>query len=62
MDAGNAFAEDEDLNPLKLRMDGGAGIRWLSPFGPLRFEWGFPFKRRPGEKKSVFNFTIGSFF
>lgn len=62
VDAGNTFAEDEDLNPLKLRADAGAGIRWNSPFGPLRFEWGFPFKRKPGEKRSVFNFTIGSFF
>ncbi|MCE9624734.1 MAG: outer membrane protein assembly factor BamA [Deltaproteobacteria bacterium] len=62
VDAGNAFAEDESLNPLKLRADAGAGIRWLSPFGPLRFEWGFPFARREGEKRSVFNFTIGSFF
>ncbi|MFO1462357.1 MAG: outer membrane protein assembly factor BamA [bacterium] len=62
VDAGNAFAEDEALNPLKLRADAGAGIRWNSPFGPLRFEWGFPFKRREGEKRSVFNFTIGSFF
>ena len=62
LDAGNAFAEDEDLNPLKLRADFGAGVRWLSPFGPLRFEWGFPFKREQGEKRSVFNFTIGSFF
>lgn len=61
-DAGNAFAEDEAFNPLNLRMDFGAGIRWVSPFGPLRFEWGFPIQRRPGERKSVFNFTIGSFF
>ncbi len=62
LDAGNAFAENQDLNPLKLRADFGAGIRWISPFGPLRFEWGFPFKRKPGEDRSVFNFTIGSFF
>ncbi|HEX5035407.1 MAG TPA: BamA/TamA family outer membrane protein, partial [bacterium] len=62
VDAGNAYAEDEDMNPLKMRADFGAGVRWLSPFGPLRFEWGFPFKRHEGEKRSVFNFTIGSFF
>ncbi|MDX1386559.1 MAG: BamA/TamA family outer membrane protein, partial [bacterium] len=61
-DAGNTFAEDESLNPLALRLDFGAGIRWNSPFGPLRFEWGFPINRRPDERKSVFNFTIGSFF
>ena len=27
----------------------GFGIRWFSPIGPLRFEWGFPFARKPGE-------------
>lgn len=62
VDAGNAFAEDQALNPFKLRADFGAGVRWNSPFGPLRFEWGFPFRRRPDERRSVFNFTIGSFF
>jgi len=30
--------------------------------GPLRFEWGFPINRKPGEKGQVFEFTIGSFF
>jgi len=62
LDAGNAYAENQALNPLKMRADFGAGFRWNSPFGPLRFEWGFPFKRHEGEKRSVFNFTIGSFF
>lgn len=62
LDAGNAFAEDEALNPLHLRANYGFGLRWLSPFGPLRFEWGLPFKRKPGEDKIVFNFTIGTLF
>lgn len=62
IDAGNAYAEDQDLNPLKVRTDWGFGLRWVSPFGPLRFEWGLPFKRQPGEDKIVFNFTIGTFF
>ncbi len=61
-DAGNAFGEDQTLNPIKLRTDWGFGVRWVSPFGPLRFEWGLPFKPKPGEDKIVFNFTIGSFF
>ncbi|MBI2345941.1 MAG: BamA/TamA family outer membrane protein [Deltaproteobacteria bacterium] len=62
IDAGNAFAEEEGINLKSLRANYGAGIRWISPLGPLRFEWGFPFKRRPGESKVVFNFTIGEFF
>lgn len=61
-DAGNAYAENQNFNPLNVRTDVGAGIRWISPFGPLRFEWGFPLNKRPGDKSNVFNFTIGSFF
>jgi len=60
-DAGNAFAEDEFINPLKFRTSAGFGIRWWSPMGPLRFEWGFPLKRHKGEKSVVFEFTMGGF-
>jgi outer membrane protein insertion porin family len=45
-----------------LRTSVGFGIRWFSPLGPLRFEWGFPIKPLPYEEKSVFEFTIGNFF
>lgn len=45
-----------------LRTSWGLGIRWFSPLGPLRFEWGFPFKPLPYEEKTVFEFTIGNFF
>lgn len=46
----------------RLRTSWGFGIRWFSPLGPLRFEWGFPFKPLPTEESSVFEFTIGNFF
>jgi outer membrane protein insertion porin family len=46
----------------RLRTSYGAGIRWFSPLGPLRFEWGFPFSPLPYEDTSVFEFTIGNFF
>lgn len=62
LDAGQAFSEDQRIDPLKFRANYGFGFRWHSPFGPLRFEWGFPFKRRSGESFSVFNFTIGQSF
>jgi outer membrane protein insertion porin family len=47
---------------LKLRTSWGFGIRWFSPLGPLRFEWGFPFAPLPFEESNVFEFTIGNFF
>jgi outer membrane protein insertion porin family len=52
-DAGNAF-DDYKLN---LEQDVGWGIRWFSPLGPLRFEWGYPLKH--AENGSQFNFMIG---
>jgi outer membrane protein insertion porin family len=61
-DAGNAFAENENLSLVDLRLAAGFGIRWWSPMGPLRFEWGFPLDRREGEDKMVFQFTIGTSF
>jgi outer membrane protein insertion porin family len=45
-----------------LRTSWGFGIRWFSPLGPLRFEWGFPFNPLPYEESNVFEFTIGNFF
>jgi outer membrane protein insertion porin family len=74
-DAGNAF---DDGQPLTLAVDlfkdpennysdalrsaVGFGIRWRSPLGPLRFEWGFPLQRLRGEDAVVFDFSIGNAF
>lgn len=62
VDAGNAFDDGEAFNPLDLRSSWGLGIRWNSPMGPLRFEWGFPFRPKEGEDRYVFEFTIGNAF
>jgi outer membrane protein insertion porin family len=54
------FSFPDDL--LNLRTSYGFGLRWFSPLGPLRFEWGFPFAPLPFEESSRFEFTIGNFF
>ncbi len=64
-DAGNAFGDPWGtgyINPLELRLSYGGGVRWLSPMGPLRFEWGFPINPLDDERKAVFDFSIGSLF
>ena len=61
-DAGNSYAEEESLDLAQLRTSAGFGFRWWSPMGPLRFEWGFPIRPKPGEEPMVFEFTIGSAF
>lgn len=52
----------DPLDIFQVRASGGFGLRWFSPLGPLRFEWGFPFNRLEFEESSVFEFTIGNFF
>ena len=62
-DMGNAFDNGETMFTLAgQRQSVGFGIRWFSPIGPLRFEWGYPLDRKEDEKFSVFDFTIGSIF
>lgn len=56
-------AADDELNSDKFFSDWGFGIRWFSPLGPLRFEWGFPIDRdRVYHEASVFEFSIGTPF
>ncbi len=59
-DAGNSYEEFEDFG--KLRYTAGGGIRWISPMGPIRIEWGYNLDRKPDEKSSRIEFTFGTFF
>lgn len=64
-DAGNAFGDpwgNGHINLAELRTSVGAGVRWRSPMGPLRFEYGIPLAPRGDEKKGMMDFSIGSFF
>jgi outer membrane protein insertion porin family len=58
-DIGNVWADLPGWAQFDFRPDAGFGIRWFSPIGPLRFEWGFPLSPRPGEDHMVFQFYIG---
>jgi outer membrane protein assembly factor BamA len=75
LDAGNAFGEHEGLFDDRydeitnrketfagLYWSFGFGFRWISPMGPLRFEWGVPLTKRPEDEDMLFEFTIGNFF
>ncbi|MDP8222030.1 MAG: outer membrane protein assembly factor BamA [Candidatus Lernaella stagnicola] len=61
-DVGNAFVEEDWYDFRDLRQSWGFGVRWISPIGPLRFEWGFPLYKRDDEENQVFEFGIGTFF
>ncbi len=61
-DAGNVFADDESYTFSGIRRGAGAGIRWYSPIGPLRLEWGKNLDPKPGEPSSNWEFSIGTPF
>ena len=48
------------FNLSDMRKSVGVGARWLSPFGPLRVEIGFPLNKKPGDETSMLGFSIGS--
>jgi len=58
-DVGNAW--DTDYLS-EWRYSTGAGIRWMSPLGPLRLEWGYNLDPYEWEDNSRFDFMIGRFF
>lgn len=59
-DAGNSYDQDEPIGA--LRYTSGLGIRWISPIGPIRIEWGYNINKKPGEGSSKLEFTFGTFF
>jgi len=62
-DAGNTWRQGEwPWGGAALRYAAGFGIRWYSPMGPLRLEWGWNLSPRPGESRRVAEFTIGTAF
>ncbi len=65
-DAGNAWGDDywgdDDKVFASWRYSTGFGVRWLSPLGPMRFEYGFNLDQRDYESSGQFDFMIGRFF
>ncbi|RLA94882.1 MAG: outer membrane protein assembly factor BamA, partial [Deltaproteobacteria bacterium] len=59
-DVGKGFDDWSDITP--LRHAAGVGIRWYSPFGPIRIDWGYNLNRRKGEKASVWDFAVGMMY
>jgi outer membrane protein insertion porin family len=61
-DVGNVYGFGVKFDPTDLRYAAGAGVRWLSPFGPIRIDYGVNLDRRTGEDFGAFHFSVGSPF
>ena len=62
LDLGNAYLKDETMDFKSLKKSIGAGIRWYSPMGPLRLEFGYNIDPAPGDPSNNWDFTIGTVF
>jgi len=68
-DAGNVFTDDPNAYTISgLRMGVGLGVRWYSPVGPIRVEYGFNLDPDPGtyvvppEPSGRYHFSVGAAF
>jgi outer membrane protein insertion porin family len=62
LDAGNVYSEDQHWDFSKIKRSVGVGLRWLSPLGPLRLEWGYNIKPVGDEEHDNWDFSIGGAF
>jgi outer membrane protein insertion porin family len=63
LDTGNVYPEVPDLRVSDLRWSAGLGVRYRTPIGPIRLDWGYVLDPRPGDQgRSHFHLTIGHAF
>jgi len=61
-DIGQVNKEGEYLFENGTRETAGAGIRWLTPMGTFRLEFGYKLDKKPNEDPYRFEFSIGGTF
>jgi outer membrane protein insertion porin family len=60
---GVGFAQNRSDYPSDQELSSvGGGIRWLSPIGPVRLEYGYNLDRRPDDPVGTLHFSIGAPF
>ena len=61
-DVGNVYDDISGLADLKFRHSLGAGLRYDSPVGLLRVDFGFPIDKRPSDRSFQWFFSLGQAF
>ena len=62
VDHGSLTEDPSQLGSTSLRHAAGAGIRYLTPVGPLRLDYGIKLDRKPGESFGRLHFAFGYTF
>ena len=61
IDMGNLYDQGQ-FDPTVLRTGIGAGIRFVTPLGPLALDYGFKIDRKPGDSPGAIHLNVGSLF
>jgi len=61
LDSGNVWQKVEDMD-LSLRSAAGLGLRYDTPVGPIRLDYGYKLKKEEGLSKGELFFSIGQAF
>ncbi len=61
-DVGNVFTDFSTVSGSEIRKIAGIGVRYNTPVGPVRLDWGHFLDRRAGEDGSRFYISVGQTF
>ncbi len=62
LDGGNVWIKTNDVNLSEMKYTAGLGIRYNTPVGPLRVDYGHKLEREDGESRGEVHFSIGHAF
>lgn len=62
LDMGNVWVKARDMDPTDLRYTAGVGLRYNTPVGPLRIDYGVKLNKETEESRGEIHFSIGHAF
>ena len=62
VDCGNVWIDAKDFSLGDLKYTAGLGLRYATPVGPLRVDYGYKLNREKGESMGELHFSIGQAF
>lgn len=62
LDGGNVWLKASDINPVDFKFTTGLGLRYNTPVGPVRVDYGHKLQKEKGESSGELHFSIGHAF
>ncbi len=62
LDGGNVWIKAKDINPGDFKYTTGLGLRYNTPVGPIRLDYGHKLHREEGKSRGELHFSIGHTF